>query len=108
MDAPPGGIGWTFRDPSTHVVWTYLLYFIHIFRMPIFFVMAGFFAALLYQRRGTKRMALNRFTRILVPFIVGWLIILPVTMAGFKFAFTTEAEEDRVANKCVLVGNERD
>ncbi len=91
MDTPPGGGGWTFRDPSTHVVWTCLLFFIHIFRMPIFFVMAGFFAALLYQRRGMKRMALNRFTRILVPFVVGWLILLPVTMAGFTFAFAAKA-----------------
>ncbi len=91
MDTPPGGGGWTFRDPSTHIVWTYLLFFIHIFRMPIFFVMAGFFAALLYQRRGTKRMALNRFTRILVPFVVGWIILLPVTMSGFTFAFTAKA-----------------
>ena len=92
MDAPPGGEGWTFRDPSTHVIWTYLLFFIHIFRMPIFFIMAGFFAALLYQRRGTKRMVVNRFTRILVPFVVGWLILLPVTLAGFTFAFTAKAE----------------
>lgn len=89
MDSPPGLV-WPFRDPSTHVIWMYLLFFIHIFRMPIFFVMAGFFAALLYQRRGTKRMALNRLTRILVPFAVGWIILLPVTMAGFRFAILAQ------------------
>ena len=42
--------------------------FIHIFRMPIFFVMAGFFAAMLYLRRGPGGLAQNRATRIVVPF----------------------------------------
>ena len=38
---------WPFRDASRHAMWTHLLFFIHIFRMPVFYVMAGFFAMLL-------------------------------------------------------------
>ncbi len=89
MDTPPGFV-LPFQDPSRHIIWLYLLFFIHIFRMPIFFIMAGFFTALLYQRRGLKRMALNRLTRIAVPFIIGWIILLPLTIASYIFAITAQ------------------
>ena len=39
MHTPPSG-AWSFRDPSGSAVWTHLLFFIHVFRMPIFYVMA--------------------------------------------------------------------
>jgi len=77
---------WPFRDPSTHGAWTRLLLFIHVFRMPIFYVMAGFFAALLLERRGTVSMVRNRTTRILVPFVIGWIILVPLVGWGFDFA----------------------
>ena len=53
---------------------------IHIFRMPVFYVMAGFFAALLLQRYGFRRAVDNRFWRIVVPFVVGWIILFPLVM----------------------------
>src|SRR3954464_8296850 len=36
-------------------------YFIHLFRMPVFFLIAGFCAALIYQRRGAAEFVRNRF-----------------------------------------------
>jgi len=53
---------------------------IHVFRMPIFYAMAGFFAALLLERYGFRRAAGNRFGRIVVPFVVGWLVVFPLSM----------------------------
>ena len=53
---------------------------IHVFRMPIFYAMAGFFTALLIARYGLRRAAWNRFMRIAVPFVVGWMIVWPLTM----------------------------
>ena len=42
------GNDWPLRDPnSTHLINDFIVYFIHSFRMPIFFVVAGFFGALL-------------------------------------------------------------
>ena len=58
---------------------------IHVFRMPVFYVMAGFFAALLLQRYGSRRAIANRFWRIAVPFVVGWIVIYPLVM--FMAAF---------------------
>jgi glucans biosynthesis protein C len=41
---------WPFKDSSTHPVFDVLTVFLHIFRVPIFFAMARFFAALLWER----------------------------------------------------------
>jgi len=77
---------WPFRDASSHPFFDVLLIFIHIFRMPVFYVMAGFFAALLLERRGTDRFVRNRVIRILLPFVAGWIVVFPLTRAGFVFA----------------------
>ena len=79
-------VEWGFKDPSTSIVFDYLLFFIHIFRMPVFYVMAGFFAAMLYVRRGFGGLARNRFTRIVIPFAVGWVFLIPANGTGFRFA----------------------
>jgi glucans biosynthesis protein C len=68
-----------FRDESA-ASGDYVLLFclIHAFRMPVFFVMAGFFAALLRERRGAAGLLANRFHRIAVPLAVSWVIIIPL------------------------------
>jgi hypothetical protein len=42
--------------------------------------MAGFFTALLLARYGFRRAARNRFMRIVVPFVIGWIVIWPLVM----------------------------
>src|SRR6266498_4861018 len=46
---------WPWKDGSTTGVFDLSLGLIHAFRMPVFYVMAGFFAALLLEQRGTAR-----------------------------------------------------
>ena len=75
----PNG-GWPFRPPQTTATLDYTMTLIHVFRMPVFYVMAGFFTALLWQRYGFRRAAINRFWRIVVPFVVGSIIVFPITM----------------------------
>jgi peptidoglycan/LPS O-acetylase OafA/YrhL len=48
----------------------------HIFRMSLFFAIAGFFAHMLLQKRGVTGFVGNRLTRIALPFLVFWPIIL--------------------------------
>jgi glucan biosynthesis protein C len=65
---------------SSHSSTLAVLYFvIHTFRMTLFFVMAGFFARLLLQRRGVRDFIKNRTTRIVAPTLVGWVILIPLT-----------------------------
>ncbi|WP_179008463.1 acyltransferase family protein [Winogradskyella forsetii] len=73
---------WPIRDPNnfnTNLEW--ISSYIHVFRMPIFMVVAGFFAALLFYERGTRQMFKNRMSRIALPFLV-FVILLFVPVAG--------------------------
>jgi glucan biosynthesis protein C len=75
-----------FKDPDTNVVFDVLVFFLHSFRMPLFFVAAGFFAGLLCERYGVRGMVRNRFLRIFVPFAVGWIVLVPLTRRAQYFA----------------------
>ena len=50
----------------------------HSFRMPVFFVMAGFFAALVVTRSGPRAFARARLKRIGLPLVVGSLLLIPL------------------------------
>ena len=52
---------------------------IHGFRMPLFFVVSGFFAAMLWQQKGLKEMVKHRTKRILLPLIGTGIVIIPAT-----------------------------
>ncbi|MBI5255353.1 MAG: acyltransferase family protein [Burkholderiales bacterium] len=60
------------RDTATTPWADLLVALIHTFRMPVFFIVAGFFAALLVQRRGLRGMLSHRFQRVALPFLVFW------------------------------------
>lgn len=72
--------GWPFKPPQVTTTLDPTMVWVHAFRMPAFYVMAGFFAALLYERHGLRRAADNRIWRIVVPFVVGWIILFPLVM----------------------------
>jgi glucan biosynthesis protein C len=73
---PDAGWPWKPAELTKTLLWSISV--IHVFRMPIFYAMAGFFAALLIARYGFRRAAWNRFMRIAVPFVVGWIVIWPI------------------------------
>jgi peptidoglycan/LPS O-acetylase OafA/YrhL len=73
---------WPIRDSDTTPVLTIMFSVLHIFRMAIFFFIAGFFAHLLYQKRGPAGFIKNRLTRIGIPFIVGWPIMVVLVIGG--------------------------
>jgi peptidoglycan/LPS O-acetylase OafA/YrhL len=85
MQTPMGEL-WPYKDAQTWYVFDVLVAFLHTFRMPVFFVMAGFFASLLYVQRGVRSMVRNRAQRVLAPLLVGWIVIFPLTVGGFAFA----------------------
>ncbi len=58
------------------------IWFLHLFRMPLFFVVAGFFAAMLVAKRGMGGFFRNRFTRIALPFV----IFLPLVHVALKYS----------------------
>jgi glucans biosynthesis protein C len=54
-----------------------ILWAIHVFRLPLFFLVAGFFAALVIDARGTREFLRNRAVRIGIPLFVGVVAIVP-------------------------------
>lgn len=56
----------------------------HIFRMSLFFLVAGFFSHLLLQRYGMRGFIHNRLKRIGLVFLVFWPVLL-VALAGVAF-----------------------
>ncbi len=64
------------RDPEVTPWADLIVVWIHNFRMPLFFILSGFFAALLYYRRGAQAMLSNRVKRIAIPFILFWPLLL--------------------------------
>jgi glucans biosynthesis protein C len=73
-----------YKDQNTSRFFDVLLYWIHIYRMPVFFVMAGFFALLVYSK-GKTIFRKNRFKRVVLPFIIGWIILVPLTRFSDTF-----------------------
>ena len=66
-------------DRNNAVVFDVVFAFIHSFRMPTFFVLAGFFTSLLVEKRGLWGTYKNRAGRVLGPLAAGIVTILPVT-----------------------------
>ncbi|SFE31915.1 acyltransferase family protein [Paracidovorax konjaci] len=60
------------RDNQTTPAADLLVAFIHAFRMPVFFILAGFFVALLIAQRGPKATAQHRLRRLALPFAIFW------------------------------------
>ena len=72
---------WLATDRAAHTTYDAAVYVIHAFRMPVFFVLAGFFAHRVYQQRGARGFLLHRARRVLVPFVLALTTIVPLSYA---------------------------
>ena len=72
--------------------------FIHTWRMPVFFLLAGFFAHLVLDRRAMSVFALDRLKRIGVPLVlfgaVMAIIIPPIWVYGWFGVISLEVFQD--------------
>lgn len=77
---------WPVQDPR-QTPWLALLFgAVHGFRMPLFFLLSGFFTMLVLRRRGLRRLLEQRALRILVPLVLASATILPLDRAIFAWA----------------------
>ena len=71
--------GWPAVDvKSDPVVFGWMLDVIHGFRMPLFFLVSGFFTAMMWKKRGTGGLVKQRLLRIGVPLLIGTIIVAPL------------------------------
>ncbi|HEX2535718.1 MAG TPA: acyltransferase family protein [Chitinophagaceae bacterium] len=71
-------------DPGfRHWGFDYLYTLIHSFRMPMFFLIAGYFSRMLFHKSGEAAFVRHRFKRIFIPFAASLLLVLPLTIFPF-------------------------
>lgn len=78
MSFMPGPFGiplWITQDVQSAEGFALLFYVPHIFRMVLFFLIAGFFARLAYERRGALGFMVDRAKRIALPLVSFWMPI---------------------------------
>lgn len=78
---------WLIKDASSSTGLAVLFYVIHTFRMVTFFVMAGFFAHMLMDRRGLGGFITNRLIRVAAPLAAFWPIVFAAIIAVMIIAF---------------------
>lgn len=69
----PNMLPW--KDSQTSPVADLITMLIHAFRMPVFFMLAGFFVARMVEQRGPVGMLSNRLRRIGLPLLVFWPVM---------------------------------
>jgi peptidoglycan/LPS O-acetylase OafA/YrhL len=74
----PDRWSWAIVDVRAHWIASFFQHVVHAFRMPLFFVMAGFFAHMLVQQDGVRGFTAQRLQRVALPFALGWLLIVPL------------------------------
>jgi ABC-type multidrug transport system ATPase subunit/peptidoglycan/LPS O-acetylase OafA/YrhL len=77
MPGWPPGI-WAMVDNSPSAFLSDAAFVTHVFRMSLFFFIAGFFARMMYHRLGAGGFWANRARRIAVPLVVGWVVLFPL------------------------------
>jgi peptidoglycan/LPS O-acetylase OafA/YrhL len=79
MARPMPDLLWPAMDGSRSAMFDALFWWIHSFRIPLFFLIAGFFAMRLHDSRGWRGFLANRLRRVALPFLLACIVILPIT-----------------------------
>ncbi|MCB1129385.1 MAG: acyltransferase family protein, partial [Verrucomicrobiae bacterium] len=84
------GFPWLVQDARRSVGFLLFVDASHGFRMPLFFLISGFFTAMLWRKRGLKALLKHRFQRILLPCLLGLVTIVPLMFVVGGLALTSK------------------
>jgi len=82
-------INWIVQDIHRPALFGFLTAAIHGFRMPLFFMMSGFFTAMLWRKRGLRALLIHRVRRILLPLLLGMATIVPILNVIYGYPLYT-------------------
>lgn len=92
---------WAVSDASVEgdgTPYAILVTAIHGFRMPVFFLMSGFFTAMLWRQRGLQALVRHRARRVLLPLVIAMIVVIPLTWAAWGYAESaSDAVDDGAA-----------
>ncbi len=86
--AEPSRSVWIATNPQGSVAIDASIWWIHLFRMGLFFLLSGYFAKLMIQRKGLRPFLWNRVIRIALPFVLFWPLLMVAMTIVFVFAFS--------------------
>lgn len=69
---------WPAQDTRQNPAFGLLMAVVHGFRMPLFFLISGFFTMMLYRKRGLRSLLRQRTRRIALPCLLGLVTIVPL------------------------------
>lgn len=82
LTRPMNGLAWVVQETPS-VICDVAFWWVHAWRLPLFFFLAGFFAKLISDRHGPMGFARHRFRRLVVPYVVACYTIGPIIYAVF-------------------------
>jgi len=77
---------WMAASTDNSQLLDWLAWLSHAFRMPLFFMVAGFFALMLLDKKGVRAFLVNRSTRLLLPLVVFLPLVLMAIVFSIKWA----------------------
>ena len=77
---PGAGVFWGVQDSQANPFYGVMLSSIHGWRMPLFFLVSGFFTAMLWQKRGLRALLMHRFKRIFLPLLLSMVTVIPTML----------------------------
>ena len=87
---------WIVRDDQSAALGG-LFYVSHIFRMTLFFVLAGFFARMALHKRGVAGFIGDRAKRIVLPLAIFWPLVFAAIIACFVWGFVATVGPEAAA-----------
>jgi glucan biosynthesis protein C len=79
-------LGFPIADVSRSTTLELVFFVVHMFRMALFYFVAGFFARLLFERGGLGGFIRNRLARIALPLVVFFPVIMPLVILPVMWA----------------------
>ncbi|MFT5327864.1 MAG: peptidoglycan/LPS O-acetylase OafA/YrhL [Planctomycetaceae bacterium] len=73
-------VPWVVQDSQKNELFGLFFVAVHGFRMPLFFLVSGFFTAMLWRKRGLNALIKHRAKRILLPCLLGLVTIVPAVV----------------------------
>jgi peptidoglycan/LPS O-acetylase OafA/YrhL len=95
---------WPVHDTRRSELMPLLLVAVHGFRMPLFFILSGYFTMLVFSRRGLASLLDQRFKRIFLPLVIAVATIVPLDDALKELAHRMIRPEPAIAE--ILAGDE--
>lgn len=83
---------WPVVETNRSIFYILFVITVHAFRLQTFFLLAGFFTALLIQKRGVRSFLFNRLQRIVIPFIFCVVLLVPLLQVMMVAGYSDRPE----------------